>query len=200
MFVADWDTPARPFYQLRIDPRICSGLPSVTPMWKPGFKLLIAHRSLAGSAWVTLLTLALLPPLAAMPLGEHHEVRHEIDHLEEDWRQALLKGDVAAMDSLLADDFMAITASGALQSKDETLSRLRNGAFRIKSIELTDRKVRVYGSTALVTSRAEISGTTPDGDLNGSYRYTRVYARDASGAWRIVSFEASRIRDPNDKK
>lgn len=60
--------------------------------------------------------------------------------------------------------------------------------------------MRFYGATALVTSRAEVSGTTPEGELTGSYRYTRVYVRDGSGVWRIVSFEASRIRDEDAHK
>jgi ketosteroid isomerase-like protein len=33
-------------------------------------------------------------------------------------------------------------------------------------------------------------------DYTGSYRYTRVYVRNAQGLWKIVSFEASRIRFP----
>jgi ketosteroid isomerase-like protein len=49
-----------------------------------------------------------------------------------------------------------------------------------------------------VTSLAEVQGTTADGDLSGSYRYTHVYVRDAQGAWKIVSFEASRIREAGD--
>lgn len=155
---------------------------------------------LTAAVCAALLASALGAPADAMPLGERHEVRHEIDHLEDHWREAILSNNVAAMDALLASDYMAITSSGTLQSKDETLAKLRTGAFHIKSLEITDRKVRFYGSTALVTSRAEISGTTPDGDLNGSYRYTRVYARDPSGVWRIVSFEASRIRDEGEHK
>jgi ketosteroid isomerase-like protein len=144
--------------------------------------------------------LGLVAPADAMPRGERHEVRHEIDHLEDHWREALLSGNVAAMDALLASDYMAITANGTLQSKDETLARLRSGAFHVKSLEITDRKVRFYGSTALVTSRAEVNGNMPEGDLNGSFRYTRVYVRDAGGAWRIVSFEASRIREAGERK
>jgi len=139
-------------------------------------------------------------PLHAMPHAERHEVRHEIDHLEDQWRDAVLNRNVAAMDSLLASDYMAITANGTLESKEETLDRMRTGSVRITSLDVTDRKVRFYGSTALVTSRAEVSGTTPEGDLKGSYRYTRVYIRDAKGIWRIVSFEASRIREPNGHK
>ena len=49
------------------------------------------------------------------------------------------------------------------------------------SIEFSDRKVRFYGQTALVTSRAEVNGPTAEGDISGSYRYTRVYVRDEHG-------------------
>lgn len=139
-------------------------------------------------------------PLCAIPRGERHEIRHEIDHLEDHWRDAVLNRNVAAMDALLASDYMAITANGTLESKEETLARLRTGALRITSLDVTDRKVRFYGSTALVTSRAEVTGMTPEGQINGAYRYTRVYVRDANGIWRIVSFEASRIREPADHK
>ena len=99
------------------------------------------------------------------------------------------------MDALLADDYMAITANGTLQSKDQMLANLRAGVVRFSSIEISDRKVRFYGSTALVTCRAEVSGVTSEGEISGSYRYTRVYVRNERGMWRVVSFEASRIRD-----
>jgi ketosteroid isomerase-like protein len=102
------------------------------------------------------------------------------------------------MSALLADDYIGITANGSLQSKDDTIALLRSGAMRFKSIEFSDRKVRFYGSTAIVNSRAEITGTSPSGDLSGSYRYTRVYARNPAGQWQIVSFEASRIRHHDD--
>jgi ketosteroid isomerase-like protein len=90
---------------------------------------------------------------------------------------------------------MAITANGTLQSKEQALAIVRGGAVRFTSIEFSDRKVRFYGATALVTSRAEISGSTAQTDISGSYRYTHVWVRDDHGAWKIVSFEASRIRE-----
>ena len=154
-------------------------------------------RRLAAFAAASMLGAVLLH---AMPRGERHEVRHEIDHLEDHWRDAILNRNIAAMDALLAGDYMAITANGTLESKEETLARMRSGAVHITSIDVTDRKVRFYGATALVTSRAEVTGNTPEGELKGAYRYTRVYVRDTSGIWRIVSFEASRIREPADHK
>ena len=152
--------------------------------WKRGLALGI----------VLLLTAGAVAQPGGMPRGERHESRHEIDQLEETWRGAILHRNAAAMDALLADDYMAITANGTLQSKDQALANLRAGIVHFNSIEISDRKVRFYGTTALVTCRAKVSGVTPEGAISGSYRYTRVYVRGEHGMWKIVSFEASRIR------
>ena len=141
--------------------------------------------------------LAVAASLPAMPRAEKHETRHQIEQLEDTWSNALLRGNVAAMDTLLADDYMAITPTGILQSKEQALANLRAGTVHFKSIDLSDRKIRFYGTTALVTSRAEVTATSPEGNISGSYRYTRVYVKDAHGVWRIVSFEASKIREPD---
>lgn len=133
-----------------------------------------------------------------MPRAQKHGSRHVIDQLEEQWRNAVLKGNTAALNSLLADDYMAVTSYGTLQTRDEALASIRSGQWHFSSLYLLDRKVRFYGRTALVTSVAEVEGTTPEGDISGSYRYTRVYVQDPRGNWKIVSFEASRIRDPDE--
>ena len=153
------------------------------------------------SRWVVAAALAWM--VAALPLfavslslAQKHESRHEIDQLEDEWRTAVLSGDVKTMDSLLAGDFMAITPSGTLQSRDETLENLRSGRVHFASLTVTDRKVRFYGATAVVTSLANVMATTPDGQVTGNYRYTRVYVRNGQGIWKIVSFESSRVRLP----
>jgi len=135
-----------------------------------------------------------------LSLAQKHESRHDIDQLEDEWRSATLSDDAKAMDSLLADDYMAITAAGTLQSRDEALANLRSGHLRFTTLTITDRKVRFYGTTAVVTSLATIEATNPDGPVAGDYRYTHVYVRDAQGAWKIVSFEASHVREPGQHK
>jgi ketosteroid isomerase-like protein len=136
----------------------------------------------------------------AIPRSERHETKHEIDQMEETWRNAALHHDSAAMADLLSDDYIGISASGTLQSKDETLAGLRAGLLQFTQLDLSDRKVRFYGQTALVTSRAEVTGSGSSGPISGSYRYTRVYVRDSQGKWKIVSFEASPIRDIDARK
>lgn len=148
----------------------------------------------------TIVAMFAAAPLFAMPRAEKHEVRHQIERLEIAWRNALLHQNTSAMEGLLADDYMAITPNGILQSKDQALASLRSGTVHFTALDLSDRKIRLYGATALVTSRAEVSGTDPEGDMSGAYRYTRVYVKDARGAWRIVSFEASKIREPGERR
>lgn len=161
-----------------------------------GFRRLASYGAMVVGLLLASWAMPLLARPAGMPRAQKHESRHEIDQLEDQWRDALLEGNTAAMNALLADDYMAITAYGTLQTREEALANLRSGRWHIGTLDLSDRKVRFYGSTALVTSIAQVQGTSPEGNLSGSYRYTRVYVRDAQGAWKIVSFEASRIHDP----
>jgi ketosteroid isomerase-like protein len=187
------------------DLRTRSGLPSDTPMLGPATQLSKQGMTLFGPgrvviAWI-LLALCALPAVtqAKLPLAQKHEIRHEIDQLEDAWRVAVLKGNTSALEGLLADDYLAITASGTLQNKAETLDNLRQGRTKFSALDLSDRKVRFYGTTALVTSIAEVDGTAGDSELKGSFRYTRVYVRNAQGNWKIVSFEVSKIREPGDR-
>jgi len=187
-----------------IDRRTRSGLPSDTPMPGPATNLPNqAHRQLnrvsKAVVWVALAVFA-LPAVtqAKLPLSQKHEIRHEIDQLEDLWRSAVLKGNPTMLESLLADDYIAITASGTLQNKQQTLDNLRQGRTKFTSLDISDRKVRFYGTTALVTSLASVEGTANDDRLAGSYRYTRVYVRNAQGTWKVVSFEASKIRETGD--
>jgi ketosteroid isomerase-like protein len=135
-----------------------------------------------------------------MPKGQQHQSRHQIDQLEDAWRNAILKSNTAVMDRLLADDYLAITASGLVQTKAQTLANLKSGRMHMTSLDVSDRKVRFYGRTAVVTSLAVVQASMPDGDLSGNYRYMRVYVRDSSGIWKIVSFEASKIREPGEHR
>jgi ketosteroid isomerase-like protein len=142
----------------------------------------------------------LLPAVAPVPRSQRHEFRHEIDHLEEIWRNAMVSHDSAALENLLSDDYTGITADGAIQTKEQAVGNLRSGALKITTLNIADRKIRIYGATSVVTSLAEISGTRNDTVMSGRYRYTRVYVRNPQGQWKIVSFEASRIQEPAERK
>jgi ketosteroid isomerase-like protein len=138
--------------------------------------------------------LILSNPAYALPHHENHAAHKEIEALELQWRQAIISNDVNKMDHLLADDYIGISANGTVETKAQALAQRKTGTMRIVKLDINDLKVRVYGDTAVVTSRADLQGTNGQSDIGGNYRYTRVY-NYRFGQWKIVSFEASRMHD-----
>jgi len=131
---------------------------------------------------------------AGLPHRDTHAIHKEIEALEQRWRDAIVSNNVAEMDHLLADDYIGISANGTVETKAQALALRKAGTVKITQLDLNDLKVRVYGDTAVVTSKADLAGTNGQSDISGNYRYTRVYNRRL-GQWKIVSFEASRIHD-----
>ena len=138
------------------------------------------------------------------PLHEKkHAARQQVEALEEQWRQAQLAGDVATMDKLLSDDYIGITITGQVNTKEQQLDRMRLHKVVLTRLDLGDRQVKLIGSIAIVTSRAEVEGTNDGAAVKGTFRYTRVYQRLPSGVWKITSFEATRVpgpRNPSDPR
>lgn len=180
----------------RIDHRAVLGLLSVTKMTgvtQTAPATIVRRGSLR---WLApLLLLALCAPSLHAGLGKalKHERHHEIDQLEQAWCTAVLHGDADALGNLLAADYISITAKGMLQTRAQAIENLRTRQTQIVSLVLSDRKIRFYGFTAVVTSLAQVQGTKDNEDISGSFRYTHVYVRNPAGLWKLVSAEASRI-------
>ena len=145
----------------------------------------------------------LLVSLVAATPGVHASLpRHRqpkllvqtVQHLENKWLAAQMAGNSTVMANMLADDYLGISPDGTLETKAETLAAYKNGTLHFTTMEPSDRKIRIYGSTAVVVSKVEVAGTRNGEDLSGRYRYTRVYHYDGT-TWKIVSFEASPIRE-----
>jgi ketosteroid isomerase-like protein len=128
------------------------------------------------------------------PKGDPKRVQHaHIEALEQQWRTAQLNNDVAAMDKLLSDDFLGITANGEVNTKQQFLDRLRNRSITITTLEMSEQKIKLVGQVAIVTSLAQIDGTADGQPLTGRFRYLRVYQRLPGDTWRITNFESTRI-------
>ena len=80
------------------------------------------------------------------------------------------------MDKLLADDYVGITMTGQVVTKSQQFDRMRNPPADADPDALDDEKVKLIGTTAIVTSLAPVEGTTT-ASVHGTYRYTRVYTR-----------------------
>jgi ketosteroid isomerase-like protein len=146
---------------------------------------------------IALFTAAAL--FAAQSPAQGHHRRHEPKHLEReqivalehDWQQAALTEDVPAMDKLLSDDYIGITATGEVVTKAQQLDHMRDRKFIISKLRTSELKIKLIGNIAIVTSLAQVEGSSDGDPLEGAYRYTRVYQRVASGVWKITNFEVT---------
>ena len=164
------------------------GLPSSTPMLRRHFTHVAA---------VLLAILLVAPLLCAQKSPIHHKRKHlereQIVALEQQWQQAMLANDVSAMDNLLSDDYLGISATGEVFTKAQQLDHMRDRQFVITGLETSDRKIKLVGNIAIVTSLAQVEGTIDNQTLHGLYRYTRVYQRLPGGIWKITNFEGTPI-------
>ena len=142
------------------------------------------------------LLVAALPYASAQghPRREHkHVERSQIIALEREWQKAPLADDIPAMDKLLSDDYLGITPSGELLTKAQQLERMRTRDLTITTLNVSDVKIKLIGSIAIVNSLAQVDGMSEGKALTGSFRYTRVYQRLQNGSWSVTSFEATHI-------
>jgi len=119
----------------------------------------------------------------------------EIVALESELRSAQLAGDVNVLDKLIADELLFTGPDGSVGTKAQDLAAHRSGAVRFRAHEPEELRIRRVGADVAVTAlRArlvvEVGGTLS----SGIYRYTRVWARERGGGWRVVGGHVSEIR------
>ncbi len=122
----------------------------------------------------------------------------EIVAFEARIRAAQLAADVAALDSLIADELLFTGPDGQLGTKVQDLEAHHSGAVRFHEHEPEELRVRRVGKDVAVAAlrarlAVEVAGTL----FRGTYRYTRVWAREAGGPWRVVAGHVSEIPLPD---
>jgi ketosteroid isomerase-like protein len=110
----------------------------------------------------------------------------EVEKLERELFDAYRRQEPAGVDRILHDDYVFIAPNGQLRTKDA----VRNFSWpHYERLEVEDIRVRVYGEAAVLTGQVAIQ--SPEGDVSGVYRHTRVYVRQR-GKWRAVSGQSTR--------
>ena len=119
---------------------------------------------------------------------------HEIVDLERRLREAQLHADVAALDVLIAPDLLFAGPDGALATKEQDLAAHASGAVRFRTHEPEELRVRRVGDACAIVSLRTRLGVEVGGTLvEGTFRYTRVWARDPDGQWRVAGGHVSAV-------
>ena len=126
--------------------------------------IVVALASAAWSCTQTGTTTETAPPPAAAPApapapaAPAEDVEAIVTQLERDWVAAIVKKDSAAIEQLLAQEFVGTSPTAHTFTRSDALSDLKSGTYVVASMDLDEISVNVFGDTAVAfTSQEEKS-------------------------------------------
>ena len=117
-------------------------------------------------------------------------LEQEIRRLDLAHADAVLRGDLAAMDKLWTKDFKVNNPFNEIDKAD----RIRTGAVTYSSFIREPETVLIHGDTVIVMGRETVvpKGDSPDAGKTINRRYTNIWMK-RSGKWRLIARHASVI-------
>ncbi|HEY1327447.1 MAG TPA: nuclear transport factor 2 family protein [Casimicrobiaceae bacterium] len=137
---------------------------------------------------------AALAALCAMLCGAATDEGPKLRNLERELNQAIATRDAQRVSDLLSDDWLLVTGTGKVKTKQEILAEIVRPDLEFQDNETRDVMVRIWGDTAVLTGtlhqRYRLRGQQQEVTL----RYTDTWTRSGE-SWRQVSGHASRLPD-----
>jgi ketosteroid isomerase-like protein len=122
------------------------------------------------------------------------KAEEELIAFANEWDRAMVENDAEAIGRYMADDWTIIGADGSVGDKATFLGLVKSGALSHDVMESEDLNVRVYGDTAVVTSRGVSGGKYQGQAFREVERVSCVVVRQA-GQWRCVLTHLSRLAE-----
>lgn len=120
------------------------------------------------------------------------KAEEELLAIEKQSAQAFVRNDAVAIGRYLADDWAIISPDGNVIEKSKFLELIESGVLTHELMEFDDKRVRVYGATAVVTARAASKATFQGQAFDALERSTDVYVKQ-HGQWKCVLTQLTRI-------
>ena len=100
--------------------------------------------------------------------------------------------DFPYLDRLMTDDYLFISEDGSVRTKAQELMDLKSGVLKVTQLTAEEMKVRIHGTTAVVTGVYGVKSTTDGKDTSGRFSFTDVFV-EQGGTWRWLSTHASKV-------
>lgn len=110
-------------------------------------------------------------------------IESALKKLDRDWFDAMARQDTLALGRLMADDYFATSHEGLTRTKADTIEQVKSGTLKIESLGADAQKVRVMGTTAIITGEAKVNGQR---EVN----YISVWV-NRLGRWRIATWQST---------
>ncbi len=113
--------------------------------------------------------------------------------LDREWNEAYPQRDVAALDRVIADDWVCIDGAGLIINKGQLLDRVKQSAGFLNPYRFDEISLRMFGETAIVTGRLSGTGHDEGVEFHLEQRYTRVYLK-RNERWQSVSTQVTVVK------
>jgi hypothetical protein len=110
----------------------------------------------------------------------------------DEYRHAMVARDRTVLEGLFAPGLIYTHSNGKHENKAEAIETAVKGKDRIESLEFTETKVLVYGSTALVKASVIMRLTSGETVSTLHLDVLHVWLKNAS-RWQMIARQATRL-------
>ena len=118
--------------------------------------------------------------------------QQEVVDVDRSLNEAVLHGDVAALDRIFAPDVMFIGGDGRIWNKQQRIEDYRSRNRALTSERMIDFGVRVFQTTAIVAFTDWVEGTRDGRSFRTRSYLTRVYMQ-RGGPWQLVHQQSATL-------
>ena len=136
--------------------------------------------------------IALVLAMAAATGLRAADAGEQIRSAEQAWAKAVVSRDMAALDRILGDKLIYAHATGAIESKEDYLGRLRSGAQKYDSIQHESIRVVPYGNCAVSHSIVRMTGVSNGKPFNDHVMMLNVWEKQ-DGSWRLAAHQTPKL-------
>ena len=133
-----------------------------------------------------------IPAVAQSHKTDAQIQQEKLMNMEEHWMQAVKNNQPSEVAPMLADTFIQTQSNGKLRGKQELLDSLMNSKMKWQRAELSDIKVDIYGTAAIVTGRFRGEAMNGEKPVHVNERWTDTWIRQ-DGTWKCVASHASEV-------
>lgn len=112
--------------------------------------------------------------------------------LDKQWSDAIIKGDTATLDKLLADDLVYAHATGILDTKTSYLAKIKERRQVYKSFEQHKPTVNIYKDSAVTFSYVRVTGTNQAGVFDDKVMLIHFWVKQ-NNSWRLAAHQTTKI-------
>jgi ketosteroid isomerase-like protein len=120
----------------------------------------------------------------------HDDDLKALAKLDTDYQRAVERNDTPTMRRILADDFILVEGDGKVSTKTDLLKDAASGQTKYEHQVDSERTIRVWGDTAVITAKLWAKGLEDGNQVNYYMWFSDTYVRTSKG-WSYVFGQAS---------